>query len=86
MDKALTATASSLTWELYDEGDDIIDHHVENTSGSEIWSYTSGAGNKVDIIVLHINYQDYVLPAYVKPSASTSLPISMTLDVNYLNP
>ena len=86
LDAELDNTASSLTWELYDENDDTIEKHVENTSGNEDWSYTTGAGDEVDIMINHIDYQDYVLENYPKPSSSTSLPISQIKDVNYYNP
>jgi len=86
LDAELTATASSLAWSLYDENDDTEDYHVENTSGSVGWNYSSGAGNLVDVLIMNVNYVDYVIENFEKPSSSGSVPISMIPDANYYNP
>lgn len=86
LDKALTATASSLTYAIYDENDDTVDYHLESSSGNVSYAYTSGAGTLVDILCFHTNYEDYVLPNYTKPSSNTTLPISLILDNVYSNP
>jgi hypothetical protein len=86
LDTEMTATAGSLTWELYDENDDTEEHHVENTSGDEDWVYSSGAGDDVDIMVINVNYEEWVLLDYTKPSADATIPVSQTYDDNYYNP
>lgn len=85
LDAELSTTASSLTWELYDENDDTEAYHVENTSGNAIYNYTSGAGDKTDVLAVHLNYQDINLP-FTLPSTSGTLPLNQIEDVNYFNP
>ena len=86
LDAQMTATAGTLDWELYDENDDSEEYHVENSSGDVDYNYTTGAGNSVDILAFHVNYQDYVLADYTKPSSNQTIPITQILDVNYYNP
>lgn len=86
LDAELSATASSLEWDLYDENDDTELFHVENSSGDEEYNYSSGSGSDVDILVFHLNYQDYVLENYTLLSSNATIPISQIADVNYYNP
>lgn len=87
LDAALTATASALTWELYDENDDTAVYHVESVTGNTTsYTYTYSSDVLVDIIIIHVNYEQIVIPSVTLGNSSQSLPISQVPDVNYLNP
>lgn len=86
LDTEMTATAGTLDWELYDEGNDTEEHHVENTSGDEAWEYSTGAGNKVDIMIINVSYIGYNILEFTKPASSATVPISQLPDPNYYNP
>jgi hypothetical protein len=86
LDQQLSATATGLSYEIYDENDDTIDFHLENSSGNVSYAYSSGAGTKVDILAFHVDYNDYVLAGYTKPSTNQTLPISQIPDNIYYNP
>lgn len=87
LDKELSATASSLTWELYDEGDDTIPFHVESVTGNQSqYTYTYVSDVVVDIMIQHVNYQEIVLEKVTLGNTSQSIPQVQIPDQNYLNP
>lgn len=85
LDAVLTTTASTLIWELYDENDDTEAYHIENSSGDVVYTYTTGSGDLVDILMFHVNYQDQVIENYTLPSTNTPIPIAQIEDINYYN-
>lgn len=87
LDAELTATASSIEWDLYDENDDTVEFHLENSSGVVEYTYgTASVGNIVDILAFHVDYQDIVQINYELDNANVPLPLSQVEDVNYFNP
>jgi len=87
LDAELTATASSLTWELYDENDDTEVYHVESVTGNQTqYTYTWTADVVVDIMIQHVNYQEIVIEKAELTSSSQNLPQKQVLDANYLTP
>lgn len=87
LDAELTATASTLTWELYDEGDDTETYHVESVTGNQTqYTYTYSSDVIVDIIIIHQDYEQIVLEKITLGNTSQSVPITQIDDVNYLNP
>jgi hypothetical protein len=87
LDAELTATDSSLTWELYDENDDTEPYHVENvTTGSTEYIYTYVSDEVVDIIIHHVNYEQYVLEKITLGSTNQSIPITQIPETVYYNP
>jgi hypothetical protein len=87
LDTEMTATASSLTWELYDENNDTIVYHVESVTGNQTqYTYTYVSDVTVDILIIHVNYEQIVLEDIVLGNTSQSLPQTQISDVNYYNP
>lgn len=87
LDAEMTATAGTLTWELYDENDDTEVYHVESVTGNQTqYTYTYGGDVVVDIIIIHQDYEQIVLEKITLGDTSQSIPITQILDVNYYNP
>lgn len=87
LDTEMTATASSLNWELYDENDDTEVWHVESvTGGQSQYTYTYSSDVTVDIIIINTDYEQIVLEGIVLGNTSQSVPIVQIPDVNYYNP
>jgi hypothetical protein len=87
LDTAMTTTASSLTYELYDENDDTEVFHVESVTGNQSQhTYTYTADQDVDITVIATYYEQVVLEDVTLGNTSQSIPISQIYDNNYFNP
>lgn len=87
LDAKMTATAGSLTWELYDENNDTEIYHVESVTGNQSsYTYTYGGDVTVDIIIIHQDYEQIVLEDIVLGDTSQTLPQSQRKDDNYYNP
>ena len=87
LDAEMTATAGTLTWELYDENDDTEEYHVENVTGNQTeYVYAYQAGYYVDIIIIHQDYEQVVYEDIHLSNSSESIPVPQVLDVNYYNP
>lgn len=87
LDTEMTATGSSLTWELYDENDDTEVFHVESVTGNQSqYTYTYGGDVDVDITIISTDYEQVVLEDVTLGNSSQSIPISQIFDNNYYNP
>jgi len=87
IDKELTATAGTLNWELYDEGDDTQPYHVESVTGNQTqYTYTYAGDVVVDIIIQHVDYVEIVIEKVTLGDTSQTLPQNQILDQNYYNP
>jgi hypothetical protein len=62
-------------------------HHTETvaSSGEVVFSYNTGGVN-VDILIMHLDYEPFVLENYTLPAADASLPITQIEDRVYSNP
>ena len=87
----LTDIVSASEVRIYDTGTQTEVAGIENTvavSGTQ-YAYTynfSKAGEGVDIVVHHVDYEYYRLVNYILSTTSTSLPIQQRFDRNYSNP
>ena len=87
LDAEMTATAGTLTWELYDENDDTEVFHVESVTGNQSqYTYTYAGDVVVDIMIQHVDYEEIVLEKITLGNSSQSQPQTQRLDVNYYNP
>lgn len=88
LDAELTATASSITYELYDENDDVELFHLETvtSSGESAYNYTYTADKSVDIYITHTNYVNITLVDITLGNSNASIPIGQVVDENYFNP
>mgnify|MGYP001610859318 FL=1 len=64
---------------------DGIETVVDGSSNNRSWTFSTTAGQNVDIVAHHTGYQYLRINSYVIPSSATSLPVSQQIDRVYSN-